>query len=102
MFNLTTKTQKVSLKLSPREACKSFVNSTKHNGFTGSETAGRAKVNSKFISWDGNIFDKFLKLERYKRSVQEWQTIDYPKGCPPSQLEFVFGEVTGGSEVAII
>jgi activator of HSP90 ATPase len=101
-LNLTTITQKVVLPASPTEVYEAFTDPEKHSQLTESKATGKPKVGGKFTAWDGYIYGKFLELEAGKRLVQEWQTIDWAEGYPPSKLELTFKEVSGVTEVTLV
>jgi activator of HSP90 ATPase len=99
----TTKiTQKVILKALPQEVYDALLNPRKHSEFTGSKATGEAKVGGEFTAWEGYISGKNLELEKGKLIVQEWVTSEWPKGYPPSRLEFTFKEVDGKTELTMI
>ena len=98
----TTIIQKVVIPASPEEVYDAFIDARKHSEFTGSETTCDPTVGGKFTAWDGYISGRNLELEKGKRIVQEWVTVEWPKGYPPSTLELAFRKVKGGTEVRMV
>ena len=74
----------------------------KNTEFTESKATGKAVVGAEFTAWDCYILGRNMELEKAKRILQEWITTDWPKGYPPSRLEFTFKNVDGKTELAMI
>jgi len=94
--------QRVSLPAAPEEVYEAFMDAKKHSEFTGSKATSNPKAGGKFTAWDGYISGKHLELEKGKRILQEWVTMEWPKGYPPSKLELTLKRVEGGTELAMI
>jgi activator of HSP90 ATPase len=71
----------------------------KHSEFTGAKATCDPTVGGKFTAWDGYISGRNLELQKGKRIVQEWITVEWPKGYSPSTLELTFRKAKGGTEV---
>jgi len=97
-----TITQRVVLPASPVEVYEALLDPRKHSEFTGAQATGRAVVGAEFTAWDGYISGRNLELERGKRIVQEWVTVEWPEGFPPSRLEFTLRKVSGGTELKMV
>lgn len=57
-------------------------------------------IRGKYTGIDEHISGKSLELERGKRIVLEWTSIDYDYG--PSKLELCFNKVPEGTEIVVI
>jgi activator of HSP90 ATPase len=79
-----------------------YVDPKKHAEFTGSPATGTPRVGGKFTAWDGYISGKFLALERGKRVVHEWETTEWPAGCPPSLVELTFKKKGKQTELTMV
>jgi len=101
-LNTTTITQKVTISAHPKEVFNAILNPKKHSEFTESKATGKEVVGAKFTAWDGYITGRNIEIEKNKRIVQEWSTIDWPDKYPPSILEFNFKLVDGKTELTII
>jgi uncharacterized protein YndB with AHSA1/START domain len=98
----TTIIQKVVIPASPEEVYDAFMDARKHSEFTGAKATCDPTVGGKFTAWDGYISGRNLELQKGKRIVQEWITVEWPKGYPPSTLELTFRKVKGGAEVRMV
>lgn len=94
--------QKIVLPATPEEVYDALLDPRKHSEFTGSKATGKAKVSTKFTAWDGYISGRNLELEKGKRIIQEWVTVEWPANYPPSRLEFAFKEVDGKTELIMV
>ena len=86
----------------PEEVYDAFVNAKKHTAFTGSKATSQPRIGGRFTAWDGYSFGKYLKLEKGKRIVQEWETTEWPEGHPPSIVEFSFKQKKSGTELTMV
>jgi uncharacterized protein YndB with AHSA1/START domain len=98
----TTIIQKVVIPASPEEVYDAFMDARKHSEFTGAKATCDPTVSGKFTAWDGYISGRNLELQKGKRIVQEWITVEWPKGYPPSTLELTFRKVKDGTEVRMV
>ena len=98
----TTIIQKVVIPASPEEVYDAFIDARKHSEFTGAKATCDPTVGGKFTAWDGYISGRNVELEKGKRIVQEWITVEWPKGYSPSTLELTFRKVKGGTEVRLV
>lgn len=94
--------QTVTIPADSQKVYDAFMDDKVHSEFTGSKATGKPVVGAKFTAWDGYIFGKNLELEKGKKIVQEWQTIDWPKGYGPSRFELTFKKVKNGTEITMI
>jgi activator of HSP90 ATPase len=97
-----TITQKVVVPAQPAEVFKAFVDPRVHAAFTGAAATGSARVGGRFSAWDGYISGVNRVVERSRRLVQDWKTTEWPEGAEPSQVEFVFKAVKGGTEIRMV
>ena len=98
----TTIKQKEFIKALPVEIYDAFLNERKHSAFTGARATCERRVGGKFTAWDGYIMGKNIRLENGRRIVQEWKTSEWPKGVPPSLIEFKFKQKGSGTEVVMV
>ncbi len=98
----TTIIQTVVIPASPEEIYDAFMDARKHSEFTGSKATCDPIVGGKFTAWDGYISGRNLELEKGKRIVQEWVTVEWPEGYSPSRLELTFRKVKGGTQVRMV
>lgn len=94
--------QTIFVKASPEEVYDALVDSRKHSEFTGSPATSEMKVGGKFTAWDEYITGKHLELVRAKKIVQEWKTTEWPRGYPPSRLQFTISRKRGGTELKMV
>jgi activator of HSP90 ATPase len=73
-----------------------------HTAFTGAKATGAARLGGKFSAWNGFISARYIGLEPGKRIVQEWSTAQWPKGAPPSRLEFTLKNKNRGTELTMV
>lgn len=97
-----TITQKVVVPAQPADVYNALVNARTHAAFTGAAATGSARVGGRFTSWDGYITGVHRELVKGRRIVQDWTTTEWPDGAEPSQVEFSFTAVKGGTEVRLV
>ena len=73
-----------------------------HTEFTGSPATTSRRTGARFTAWDGYIFGKNIRLVTNAKIVQEWKTTEWPKGYPPSRLEFTLNAKNGETELRMI
>ena len=86
---------------SPQEIYVAWLDSERHAAMTGSAARCSAQVGDSFDAWDGYIHGINLALERAKRIVQSWRTIEFNESDPDSQIELTFEPVVGGTKVTL-
>ncbi len=86
----------------PKQVYDAYTDPQKQSEFTDSKAKGKPAVGSKYSSWDGYIFGKYLVVEDGKRVVQEWTTTDWEDGYPASKLELTFNAVPEGTEIVMV
>ncbi len=86
----------------PEDVYDALMDSKKHSAFTGAKATCDPKVGGKFTAWDEYIFGKNLIIRKGKKIVQEWTTTEFPKGYPPSILEFSFKAKENGTELRVV
>lgn len=97
-----TITQTVLIRAAPATVFNAFVNPRVHAAFTGAAATGSARVGGRFTAWDGYISGVNRVVDRGRRLVQEWKTTEWPEGAGPSQVEFVFQAVKGGTRIRMV
>jgi activator of HSP90 ATPase len=97
-----TITQKVVLPAEPADVYQAFVNARTHAAVTGAAATGSARVGGRFTAWDGYITGVHRELVKGRRIVQDWTTTQWPDGAGPSQVEFSFKAVKGGTEIRMV
>ena len=97
-----TITQEVVVPAPPAKVYEAFIKPRIHAAFTGAEATGSARVGGKFTAWDGYISGVNRALVPNQKIVQDWQTTEWPDGAAPSQVEFSFKAVKGGTEVRMV
>lgn len=101
-YRLTTITQTVVVQTTPEEVFRAFVDPRVHAAVTGAAATGSARVGGRFTAWDGYISGVNRVVERPRRLVQAWMTTEWPDGAEPSQVEFVFTAVKGGTKIRMV
>ena len=86
----------------PVEIYDALLDGRKHSKMTGGKATGSKVAGGKFTAWDGYISGMNLELMPARRIVQEWQTAEWPKGDPPSRLEWSFEPQDGGTRVTMV
>jgi len=99
---VTTIKQTVVVSATPEQVYEALVDAKKHAEFTGAKATSDPKTGGKFTAWDGYIYGKHLELEKGKKIIQEWTTTEWPKGYPPSKVEFTLKKVEAGTEITMI
>ncbi len=97
-----TISQSIFVKASPEAVYEALVDARRHSEFTGSPATTNSRVGAKFTAWDGYISGKNLELVKGKKIVQEWKTTEWPKGYPPSVLQFTLTPKRGGTELRML
>jgi activator of HSP90 ATPase len=84
------------------EIFQAWLESEGHSEFTGSRAQIEPRVNGVFSAWDGYISGRTLEIEPSHRILQSWRTTEFPEGSPDSQLEILFEEIEGGTQLRLI
>ena len=58
-----------------------WLNSEKHELFTGGEAINKAEVGFMHSAWDGYIWGEILELDEGKRILMSWTTSEFPEGA---------------------
>ncbi|MBI5507516.1 MAG: SRPBCC domain-containing protein [Deltaproteobacteria bacterium] len=98
----TTIRQKAVVPAPPDAVYEAFMNPKLHTRVTGSKATGSNRVGGRFTAWGGYIKAKNLKLEKGRKIVQAWETVEWPKNYPPSTLELTFKPTAGGTEISMV
>jgi activator of HSP90 ATPase len=94
--------QTMRFNATPEEVFDALVDPFKHSEFTGSRATTSRRAGARFTAWDGYISGKNIRLVKDKKIVQEWKTTEWPKGYPPSRLEFTLTAKDGGTELKMV
>ena len=86
----------------PIDVYEALMDAKLHSEFTGSKATSDPKVGGEFTAGDGYISGKNLKLENGKKIVQEWKTVEWPTGYPPSIVEFTFRQTKNGTKLTMV
>jgi activator of HSP90 ATPase len=95
-------TQKTLIPATPDEVYEAYIDAKKQSEFTGSKATSNPKVGGEFTAWDGYITGKYVELEPGRRIVQEWTSLDFPEGTPPSRFEIILKETKSVTELTMI
>lgn len=91
-----------TISASSKEIYESWLDSKGHSAMTGSEATVDAKINGKFIAWDGYIEGITIELHPNQKIVQKWRTTDFPSESPDSTIEILLEEVDNGTTITLI
>ena len=69
---------------------------------TGTNSKMSKKSGGTFEAGDGYIRGKNLILEPYRRIVQSWRTTEFEDEEEDSQIELIFNEENGNTEMTLI
>jgi uncharacterized protein YndB with AHSA1/START domain len=81
---------------------KFWTDSFLHTSITGSIAKIDAKAGGKFTCWDEYISGSFVEIDRPKKIVQNWRTIEFPEDAPDSVLELNFEKHTKGTKMTLV
>jgi activator of HSP90 ATPase len=95
-------TVKTKLKASAEEIYLTWLSSKGHSLMTGGEATITDKVGDDFTTWDGYIKGKNIALEPYNKIVQSWRSVEFNKNEEDSQIEVIFEEYNGETEITLI
>jgi activator of HSP90 ATPase len=95
-------TLKTKLQASVKEVYTTWLSSEGHSNMTGGEARTSNKVGDEFTAWDGYIEGKNISLEPYSRILQSWRTVQFEENEEDSQIELLFNEVDGLTELTLI
>lgn len=93
---------KTSIDTTAEKIYTAWLNSEGHTKMTGGVAIISDTVGGKFTAWDGYIQGKNIQLELNKRILQSWRTSQFEKQEQDSQLEILFNEVDGRTEITLI
>lgn len=96
-FTLTTK-----VNASAEKIYTTWLNSKGHTEMTGGEAVISDTIGDAFTAWNGYIEGKNIDLEANKRIVQSWRTSQFEAQEEDSQIEVLFHEVDGQTEITLI
>jgi uncharacterized protein YndB with AHSA1/START domain len=96
-FTLTTK-----IDATAEQIYKTWLSSEGHTNMTGGDATISDKVGDSFTSWNDYIKGENIALDPYKRIVQSWRTSEFEEQEADSQIEILFNEVAGKTELTLI
>jgi activator of HSP90 ATPase len=96
-----TVVQHVFLPAPPSTIYRMLTDPVEHGAFTGTVCEGEPIETGSFTASSGYISGRYEVLEQDRLIVCAWQTSEWPKGAPPSRLEFVLEPVEGGTELTM-
>ncbi len=76
----STMKQTITLKTTPHEVFECFMDSKKHEEFTGDAAEISRKVGGTFSAYAGYCHGKNLQVVKDKKIVQTWRATDWPEG----------------------
>jgi activator of HSP90 ATPase len=91
----------VVLPVSPQEIYDAWLDSKGHSAMTDAKAKVSNKVGGQFEAWDGYISGRNLKLEKGKRIVQAWRTMEFDDSEEDSQIEITLAPAKGGTQVTL-
>lgn len=94
--------QVVQLDAKPHDVFDALLDPVKHSDFTGSPATTSRRTGARFTAWDSYISGKNIRFVKDKKIVQEWKTTEWPKGYPPSKLEFTLTAKNGRTELKMV
>ena len=68
---------------------------------TGGQAVIDASVGGAFTAWDGYIWGVTKKIEKNKRVVQSWRTMDFSRKAPDSKIEIDFRALKGKTQLVL-
>lgn len=96
-FKLNTK-----IKATAEEIYTTWLNSEGHTKMTGGVAQTSDKIGADFTAWDGYIEGKNIALEPFNRIVQSWKSSQFKENDKDSQIEVLFNEIDGETELTLI
>ena len=90
------------LTAAPQRVYEAWLDSEEHSAFIGAEADIDARVGGSFSAWGDYIQGTTLEVDRGRRIVQSWRTVDFPSTSPDSRLEILLEAVEGGTRLTLI
>ncbi len=94
-------TLKTTIVASAKEIYDAWLNSDGHSSMTGGEAMASNEIGKNYSAWDGYISGKNITLDENKRIVQSWRTTQFEENEQDSQIELVFTENNGKTELIL-
>jgi len=95
-------TIKTRIEASAKQIYSTWLDSKGHTNMTGGEAKITDKIGDQFTAWDGYISGENVELDPNKRILQSWRTTQFLEHEENSQVEILFKEVDGGTELTLI
>jgi activator of HSP90 ATPase len=86
----------------PGKIYKAWLNSKMHSEIIGDNAKINAKLNGKFVVWDGYITGSNVELIPDKKIVQNWRTTEFDEDDPDSILEIYLDEVDNCTQLTMV
>jgi len=91
--------QTVTLKVPPKEAYETFLDSEKHSAVTGMPAEVNGEVGGSFWAFGGKIRGRTLLVAPDRMIVQAWRASQWKKHDPDSILILIFSKAKGGGKI---
>ena len=82
---------------SASEVYHAWLNSKSHSEFITGNASIQSKVGSEFMAWDGYITGEILELEKGRRILHTWRTVEFASEDEDSILEVVLEDLENGN-----
>lgn len=90
------------LAAAPKQVYEAWLDGERHSAFIGAEASVDGRVGGAFSAWGDYIQGTTLELEKDRRIVQSWRTVDFPEESPDSRLEILLDEFEAGTRLRLI
>jgi uncharacterized protein YndB with AHSA1/START domain len=91
-----------TLAATPQQVYRAWLSSEEHSAFIGAEASIDPRIGGAFTAWGDYISGTTLELEKDRRIVQSWRTVDFPPAVPDSRLEILLDALGGGTRLTLI
>jgi len=81
---------------------RAWLSSKGHTEMTGGKAVVSDIIGERFTAWDGYIEGVNISLEANKRILQSWRTSQFEEHEQDSQVEIIFNEVDGQTEITLV
>jgi activator of HSP90 ATPase len=93
---------KAIFETSPEVLFTSWLSSEGHSKMTGAAAEASDSVGASFTAWDGYISGRNLDIEPYRRILQSWRAAEFEDEHEDSELEILFEDLNGKTELTLI
>lgn len=95
-------TLKTTMNTTAEKIYSAWLSSKGHSEMTGGKAMVSDTIGARFTAWDGYIEGINLELEQNKRILQSWRTSQFEAHEQDSQLEVLFNETNGQTEITLV